>query len=152
MTKTEQQLDDELRLELWVKRNKGNHGRNVHLLEAVEIFKDDLYRVCMDKLSAGEDEVNIKKALFTLRDDRRGKLNIQKAKETSIVALTQRFGFVARLGFIKCPFHEDRSASLKLYPKTERWWCFGCNSGTSTIDFVMKMQKCDFVAAVKYLT
>ena len=42
-----------------------------------------------------------------------------------------------RAGFIHCPFHPgDRTASLKLYPGSRGWHCFGCNRGGSVIDFV----------------
>ena len=47
--------------------------------------------------------------------------------------------------------HDDPNASLHVY-KNNTWWCFGCQQGSSVIDFVMKMQKCGFVESVKYLT
>lgn len=30
---------------------------------------------------------------------------------------------------IRCPFHEDRSPSLVIYPPGEGWWCPVCNRG-----------------------
>lgn len=36
---------------------------------------------------------------------------------------------------IKCPFHDDRTPSLHLYPTAEEgWYCFGCGRGTSIYD------------------
>lgn len=36
---------------------------------------------------------------------------------------------------IRCPFHEDRTPSLHLYPTAEEgWYCFGCGRGTSIYD------------------
>lgn len=36
---------------------------------------------------------------------------------------------------ISCPFHEDRTPSLHLYPTAEEgWYCFGCGRGTSIYD------------------
>ena len=36
---------------------------------------------------------------------------------------------------IKCPFHDDGTPSLHLYPTAEEgWYCFGCGRGTSIYD------------------
>ncbi len=48
------------------------------------------------------------------------------------------YGFIAnRAGFISCPFHADRTPSLKLHPAS--WKCFSCSEGGSVIDFVGKL-------------
>lgn len=40
-----------------------------------------------------------------------------------------------RSGKVRCPFHEDRTPSLHVYPTPERgWFCFGCRRGTSIYD------------------
>ena len=57
-----------------------------------------------------------------------------------------------RAGFLHCPFHSgDRDASLKIYPATDSWYCFGCGEGGDVIDFVAKMERCGFAEAVKRL-
>lgn len=39
----------------------------------------------------------------------------------------------------RCPFHEDKTPSLVVSPKTNLWHCLGaCNVGGSTIDWVMR--------------
>lgn len=53
---------------------------------------------------------------------------------------------------LRCPFHEDRSPSLKLYLKDNRFHCFGCGASGSPIDFVMKIRNCDFREAVETLS
>ena len=48
------------------------------------------------------------------------------------------YGFALnRAGFICCPFHGERSPSLKLW--ADHWYCFGCHEGGSVIDFVGKL-------------
>lgn len=43
---------------------------------------------------------------------------------------------VGRDGKIACPFHEDRTPSLHLYPDPEHGWtCYGCGRGGTIIDF-----------------
>lgn len=57
-----------------------------------------------------------------------------------------------RAGFLHCPFHGgDRDASLKIYPATDSWYCFGCGEGGDVIDFVAKMERCSFTEALKKL-
>lgn len=52
--------------------------------------------------------------------------------------ICSHYGFEPnRAGFIHCPFHPgDRDASLKIYPNSRGWNCFGCGRGGSVIDFV----------------
>ena len=52
---------------------------------------------------------------------------------------------------IKCPFHEDRTASLKIYTKNNRFVCFGCGASGKPINFVMRYQNCDFKEAINFL-
>ncbi len=42
-----------------------------------------------------------------------------------------------RAGFISCPFHHERTPSLKLKPAS--WKCYGCGAGGSVIDFTAKL-------------
>jgi len=46
---------------------------------------------------------------------------------------------------LNCPFHEDKTASLIITPKSNLWHCMGaCNAGGSVIDWVMKSQGVSF--------
>jgi len=48
----------------------------------------------------------------------------------------------------RCPFHDDRTPSLFVYPDG-RWWCFSCDCGGDAIDFAMRLFHDDFAAAVE---
>ena len=37
---------------------------------------------------------------------------------------------------IKCPFHEDETASMKIYPATNTYHCFACNKTGDAIQFI----------------
>lgn len=50
---------------------------------------------------------------------------------------------------IKCPIHEDKTPSLKVYKNTNTFKCFGCNAGGSPIDFIMAKESCSFKEAVE---
>ena len=50
-----------------------------------------------------------------------------------------------------CPFHKEKTSSFTAYLDQNSWWCYGCNSGGSVVDFVMKQNDIDFLSAVKHL-
>ena len=49
-----------------------------------------------------------------------------------------------RQGFVSCPFHSERTASCKVYPKSNSFYCFGCGAGGDVIDFVRLLYGLDF--------
>lgn len=69
--------------------------------------------------------------------------------------VAQLMGYqVNRGGFMVCPFHGDKDASLKIYPGRNGhsgWHCFGCGRGGSVIDFVMESEQCSFAKAVRII-
>lgn len=58
------------------------------------------------------------------------------------------YGYRVKRGFMCCPFHGEREPSLKVYPGSGGWHCFGCGKGGSVIDFVMEHEGCGFREAV----
>jgi hypothetical protein len=54
--------------------------------------------------------------------------------------------------FYKCPLHSENTPSFCWYVQNNSWYCFGgCGVGGDVIDLYMKMNKCDFMTAVKAL-
>ncbi len=51
----------------------------------------------------------------------------------------------------RCPFHDDRTPSLVVYPDTWSWYCFGCGCGGNLFDFLMRYEKKDFWEVVDVL-
>jgi DNA primase len=51
----------------------------------------------------------------------------------------------------RCPFHEDREASLVVTPAKNLWHCFSCQIGGGPIDWVMKSRSVSFRHAVELL-
>lgn len=45
---------------------------------------------------------------------------------------------VDRHGFCRCPFHNEKTASLKIYPDTNSFYCFGCHASGDVIDFTAR--------------
>ncbi len=52
----------------------------------------------------------------------------------------------------RCPFHDDKTPSLVVSPKTNLWHCLGaCQTGGSVIDWVMRFEGVSFRRAVERL-
>lgn len=64
--------------------------------------------------------------------------------------VVEMYGFdVNRGGFIICPFHTEKTASLKIYSEPGKgFYCYGCGIGGSVIDFVMLLFNIPFRAAL----
>lgn len=48
-----------------------------------------------------------------------------------------------------CPFHNERTGSFTVSPSKGIYKCFGCGKAGNVIGFVMDIEQCDFVTAVK---
>ena len=68
----------------------------------------------------------------------------------SIRQIVDRYDLkVERGGFISCPFHDERTPSLKIYEQPGKGFCcFGCGAAGSVIDFVMLLFHINFRQAV----
>ena len=53
-----------------------------------------------------------------------------------------------RGGFIRCPFHSEKTPSLSAYDHGQKWKCFGCGEQGDVIFFVMKLFGLNFGQAV----
>lgn len=54
-----------------------------------------------------------------------------------------------RRGFILCPFHGEKTASLKLY--SDNYYCFGCGEHGDAVDFLSKLKSISPIEAAKEL-
>lgn len=70
-------------------------------------------------------------------------------QSVSMCDICTRYGFTLnRTSFITCPFHSEKTASLKVYKGNKGWHCFGCGRGGSNIDFVKNLFGVDFKQAI----
>jgi DNA primase len=64
--------------------------------------------------------------------------------------VVRQYGIEINLaGFCRCPFHNERTASMKIYAQS--FYCFGCGAGGDVIDFVRLYERCDFKTAFRML-
>ena len=50
-----------------------------------------------------------------------------------------------------CPFHDEKTPSFSINMDKQIYKCFGCGKGGGTINFVMDVERLDFVDALKFL-
>ena len=71
-------------------------------------------------------------------------------QSVSMHEVVERYGYHPnRAGFISCPFHQEKTASMKIYK--DSFHCFGCGKSGDVFSFVMGMEHCDFKTAYKAL-
>ena len=56
-----------------------------------------------------------------------------------------------RAGFCRCPFHAEKTGSMKLYSGQRGWHCFGCGAGGDVINLVMRYYDLSFRQAIEKL-
>ena len=72
--------------------------------------------------------------------------------QINMIDICKTYGFnVQRGNFICCPFHNEKTPSLKLYDGNRGFYCFGCGEHGSVIDFVMRYFNLDFPKAISKL-
>jgi DNA primase len=50
-----------------------------------------------------------------------------------------------------CPFHDEKSPSFHVTPSKGLWFCFGCNEGGDTVNFLQKIDHLSFTEAIEKL-
>ena len=50
-----------------------------------------------------------------------------------------------------CPFHSEKTPSFSVSPSKQIFNCFGCGVGGNVITFIQKIERIEFVEAVKML-
>ena len=72
--------------------------------------------------------------------------------QINMIDICRTYGFnIQRGNFICCPFHNEKTPSLKLYDGNRGFYCFGCGEHGSVIDFVMRYFNLDFPKAISKL-
>lgn len=72
-----------------------------------------------------------------------------------IISTIHREGFEpkqkGRAFWLSCPFHEDKTPSMKIDPDRQTFYCFSCQTGGDVVTLVQKLHGLAFKDALKYL-
>lgn len=67
-------------------------------------------------------------------------------QSVSMLEVVEQYGYHPnRAGFISCPFHKEKTASMKVYKDSV--YCFGCGRSGDIFTFVQQMDGCSFKEA-----
>ena len=50
-----------------------------------------------------------------------------------------------------CPFHSEDTPSFSVSSNKQIYYCFGCHKGGNVIHFIMEVEKCSYIDAIKLL-
>ena len=50
-----------------------------------------------------------------------------------------------------CPFHNEKTGSFNVSPAKGIFKCFGCSEAGHAVGFIMKIEQCTYVEALRYL-
>jgi len=50
-----------------------------------------------------------------------------------------------------CPFHGEKTPSFTVYPENNSFYCYGCGAGGDVITFIKKIERLDYMDAVRFL-
>lgn len=68
--------------------------------------------------------------------------------QVNMPELVRYYGFeISRNGYICCPFHHEKTASMKVY--SDHYKCFGCGAHGDVISFVQHYLHTDFPGAME---
>lgn len=78
-------------------------------------------------------------------------MTVEEIKQQNTMRdVVARYGIeVNRSGFCKCPFHNEKTASMKIYK--DSFYCFGCHAGGDIFTFIQKIEGVDFKTAFESL-
>ena len=71
-------------------------------------------------------------------------MEIKQIKEQlSIETVLNEYGIaINKNKHCNCPFHKDGKPSLRIYPETNTYTCFGCGVTGDVIQFIQEMERC----------
>ena len=72
---------------------------------------------------------------------------IRAVRDVSITEVVGHFVNINNKGFACCPFHKEKSPSMKVSDKKNIYKCFGCGAGGDAISFVQKHERLNFIEA-----
>ena len=65
-----------------------------------------------------------------------------KAQLSIVTVLSQYNIPINKNNHAKCPFHKDNKPSLRIYPETNTYTCFGCDKTGDVIQFIQDIENC----------
>lgn len=81
---------------------------------------------------------------------------LEKVKIEDVIRLLQNYGAdykITKNGeyIFRCVCHDSDSYKLYYYPNSKNFMCYSCCGSHTLIDFIMEMEECKFLEAIKFI-
>ena len=77
---------------------------------------------------------------------------LQKTDIVSVISRYVQLNSKGKQFWGLCPFHGEKTPSFAVSQSEQFYHCFGCKESGNVISFVMKMENCSFIDAIKILS
>lgn len=134
-------FDESIQDMMSLKRNSDNQGERAYIsmrIEDVLKFKED-YKKLLQAYTTKKETSSVGGVSET---------DIQVAKEYPMSDLVN----IDNRGFANCIFHSEDTPSMKYYPNSNTFHCFGCGVNADTIKVAQKLYGDNFINTVKRLS
>ena len=79
-------------------------------------------------------------------------ISAQIKSAVTMPEICEKYGIeISRTGFTVCPFHNEKTPSLKIYKDSRGFYCFGCGKGGDVIAFTQAYFNLSYKDTVKKL-
>lgn len=77
----------------------------------------------------------------------------QKIKEQVVLSdlIIRLTGADIKKGYMLCPFHNEKTASMNINDSKGVFYCFGCGVGGDIFDFIRYYQNLNFIDSLKFI-
>ena len=154
-------LAEELYMMKLLKMRKSKQPYLNNLIAAEMFWKEDFIEICIAKIAEGEQKPLFRKlkSMFDVSTTRKGKnpyttqLEYQKAKSYPIANIFRHLGveLYCTKRLIECMYHDDATASMKIYENSNSFYCFWCNTGWDWIRLIQDKLSLSFINAVELI-
>lgn len=123
----------------------------VHKRTVVNQIDRDMYDDLIHELVTEKRNWETVLKSFSYKKSSDSLINEQDVINAKMYPVTDLIKFNSQ-NFAKCPWHNEKSPSLKLYKQTNTVHCFGCGKSGDSIEVARALFNESFILAVKRLT
>jgi hypothetical protein len=117
---------------------------------ALEIFKEELKTICVEKICKKEDKEHFNKILTSIKNPERD-MNIQKAFSVNMSDVLDHLGIKHNGSRCVTPFTEGSSNESTMSFKGQVFYCFKTAQKGNQVQFIQKIHNKTFTQAVEFI-
>lgn len=139
-----------------LKNNPDKCGVEIYSNKRAFIFTGNVYKNYKSISQNSDSLIDLYKMLRQLlpnnnKKESNSSVFMEIKNKLTIFDIISSYNIIVKNMKCKCPFHNENNNSLTIYPFTNSYYCFGCQSGGDLIDFVAKIEDITQFEAAKLL-